>query len=105
MKVLLIGLMAFSFGVFARESSTSTIHLYGSTMVEVEQKVAVEIQKMRAGNYRNRLTGRTCDEAKPYKVGYNGAGSSYSVEADGSLHASRPMGWISYKCTNYSDRD
>lgn len=103
MFVTVIGVLAFSVTVFAKDKSTQALAIYGNTMGEVEKKVVVEIKKMKSGNYYNKQTGKKCDEAKPYNVSFKEAGSSYGIGSDGSLTPARPMAWIKFTCTNYNN--
>ncbi len=102
MFITAVSVLAISATAFAATSSTKAIKIYGNTMAEVEQKVAVEIAKMKKGNYSHQTMGSKCDEAKPYNVSFSDGGSSFGVGADGSLTPSRPGAWIKFTCKNYS---
>jgi hypothetical protein len=105
MFLAVLSVLVISVSAFAKDKSVNALAIYGNSMGEVEKKVAVELKKMKSGNYYNKQNGRKCEEAIPYNVSFHDSGASYGVGADGSLTASRPMAWIKFTCINYSHND
>lgn len=105
MKMILvtaISMLAFCATAAAAKKTVGVVHVYGNTMTEVEKKVVVEIKKMKKGDYYSKMTGRKCDEAKPYNVSFKEAGESYGIGADGSLVPARPMAAIKFTCITFT---
>ena len=94
MKAVLVLLaFAFSTGAFAKDRSTGVAILRGNTMSEVHAKMNRELEKMRAGNYRNRTTGETCHKVEPYRMGTGEEDLFLDANPDAA-----PIGWIKYFC-------
>lgn len=102
---VMCSVLVFSYSALAAKKTTQAIHIYGDTMLQVEQKVSAELGKMKEGDYYYKTMGKKCDKANPYQVYFKEAGASYSVGSNGALVASRPLAVIKFTCINYSKKD